>query len=497
MQEPTPLQVTDPVPPVRPSRRPDPRDPLDLAPDAPLLAAYLECLDRYGAGEAPFHTPGHKGSTALAGAAVAGDHPLAGGLDTVKLSHGTLLEAERRAAAAWAADLCRFSTGGSTHCNQALAMSVGAPGDEVVVARTLHRSMLLGLVLAGLEPVWVEPQVSASTGLALGYAPETVAAALRDHPRARAVFLTDPSYVGTRSDLGAHADVAHAAGVPLIVDMAWAAHFGFHPALPPHALGAGADAMVTSAHKTLPAYSQGALLLARTERLDASRLTRAFDALATTSPAGTILASIDASRALLVRDGEALLDRTITAVTRARARLREVDGLEVLDGPLVDPVKLTVSLAGTGAHGVAIEQDLADAGVPVELADRDTIVALVTLADEPEAIERLTDALADAIARRRGVPRTISGAAGWIVSPRPRVTPREAFFGAVETVPFAEATGRVSAELIALYPPGVPVLAPGEEITERALASLAEARADAVRVAYAIDPTLATLQVLA
>jgi lysine decarboxylase len=503
MQELNPSRVTEPTGVthleslVPPSRRLDPRDPLGLAPDAPLLAAYLECLDRFGAGEAPFQTPGHKGSTALTGVTVAGDHPLAGGLDTVKLSHGTLLEAERRAAAAWGATFCRFSTGGSTHCNQALAMSVGAPGDEVVVARTLHRSLLLGLVLAGLEPVWVEPQVSPTTGLALGYEPEAVASALRAHPRARAVFLTDPSYVGTCSDLAAHVDVAHAAGVPLIVDMAWAAHFGFHPALPPHALGAGADAMVTSAHKTLPAYCQGALLLARTERLDPSRLTRAFEALATTSPAGTILASIDASRALLVRDGEALLGRTLATVARARARLREIDGLEVLDGPLVDPVKLTVSLAGTGAHGVAIEQDLADAGVPVELADRDTIVALVTLADEPAAIERLTDALVDAIARRRGAPRTIAGAAGWIVSPRPKVSPRAAFFGAVETVPFARAAGRVSAELIALYPPGVPVLAPGEEITERALASLAEAAEDGVRVAYAIDPTLATLQVLA
>lgn len=474
----------------------DPRDPLGLAPDAPLFAAYLDCLDRFEAGEAPFQTPGHKGSTALTGVTVAGDHPLAGGLDTIKLTHGTLIEAERLAADAYGATFCRMSTGGSTHCNQAIAMSIGVPGDEVIVSRTLHRSLLLGLVLAGLEPVWVEPEVSRETGLPLGYRPETVAGALRAHPRARAVLLSDPSYVGTCSDLAAHADVAHGAGVPLIVDAAWAAHFGFHPALPPHAIGAGADAMVTSAHKTLPAYSQGALLLARTERLDASRMTRAFEALATTSPAGAILASIDASRALLARDGEVLLDRAITAVASARARLREIDGLHVLEGPLVDPIKLTVSLAGTGAHGVAIEQDLADAGVPVELADRDTIAALVTLADEPESIERLTDALAESIRRRRGTPRTINGAAGWIVSPRPKVSPRQAFFGEVETVAFSDATGRVSAELIALYPPGVPVLAPGDEITERELTTLADAARDGIRVAYANDPTLATIQVL-
>jgi arginine decarboxylase len=226
-------------------------------------------------------------------------------------------------------------------------------------------------------------------------------------------------------------------------------------------------------------------------------MTRSFEALATTSPAGSILASIDASRALLVRDGEALLGRAIAAVADARERLRQIDGLQVLDGPLVDPMKLTVSLAGTGAHGVAIEQDLGDGGVPVELADRDTIVALITLADEPAAIERLTQALTESIERRRGAPRTIHGAAGWIVSPRPKVSPREAFFGAVETVGFSDAAGRVSAELIALYPPGVPVLAPGDEITEHALTSLSDARRDGVRVAYANDPTLATIQVLA
>ena len=382
----------------------DHRDPLGLAADAPLLRAYLDCLDRQDAGELSFHTPGHKGSTALTGIVVAGDHPLAGGLDTIKMQRGWLPEAERRAAALYGADVCRFSAGGSTHCNQALALSVGAPGDTVVVSRTLHRSLLLGLVLAGLEPVWVGPEVSAATGLPLGYAPERVARALAEHPEAKAVFLGDPSYVGTFSDIGAHATVAHDAGVPLLVDAAWAAHFGFHPALPPHALGAGADAMITSAHKTLPAYSQAALLLARTDRLDASRLDRAFDALHTTSPAGTIMASMDAARALLQRDGERLLARTIEAVGEAREALRAVPGVIVLEGPMVDAAKVTVSIAGTGAHGVEVESDLMAAGVPVELADRDTIVAITTLADDESTLRRYTAALIESIERRRGTP---------------------------------------------------------------------------------------------
>jgi arginine decarboxylase len=255
--------------------------------------------------------------------------------------------------------------------------------------------------------------------------------------------------------------------------------------------------MVISAHKALPAYSQAALVLARTEQLSASRLQRAFEALHTTSPAGAIVASIDAARALLERDGERLLGRAIAAVAEARATLRTVPGLAVLDGDGVDPLKLTVTLAGTGAHGVDVESDLIDAGVPVEMADRDTIVALVTLADDADAVRRFTAALMTSIERRRGTPRRVTGVAGWIVHPEQRVAPREAFFSPAETVSFADAAGRVSAELVALYPPGVPILAPGELVTDRALAVLTAAAADGVRVAYAADPTLATLQVLA
>jgi lysine decarboxylase len=479
-----------------PSVPTDPRDPLGLAADAPLLRAYLAALDRRAAGEHSFTTPGHKGSTALTGVVVTGDFPTSGGLDTVKFKYGWLAQAEAKAALLFGADACRFSAGGSTHGNQTLALAIGQPGDEVIVSRTLHRSLLLGLVLAGLTPVWVRPEVDTVTGLPTGVAPARVARALHEHPDVKAVFLVEPSYVGTFSDIAEHARVAHAAGVPLVVDAAWAAHFGFHPDLPPHALGAGADAMVTSAHKALPAYTQAALVLARTERIDSNRLERAFEATHTTSPAGAILASIDAARALMEHHGERLVAVMLDTVSQARARLGAVDGLLVLQGPGVDPAKLAVALAGTGAHGVEVEADLIAAGLPVEMADRDTIVGLVTVGDRPEDVERYTECLMASIERRRGRPRTLSTAAAWVVEPQMVVPPREAFFGTTERVPIEQASGRVSAELVAPYPPGVPVLAPGELVTAEALAALAEARADGVRIAYAADPQLATLDVL-
>jgi lysine decarboxylase len=250
----------------------DPRDPLGLAADAPLLAAWLDWMRRAQAGQlSPMTTPGHKQRLDLVGAVVAGDAPLYGALDSIKHADHVLADAQARAAALWGADWCRFSVAGSTHGNQTFCLAIGQPGQEVIITRTLHRSLLLGMVMAGLTPVWVRPEIDPRSGLPAAVAVQTVRDALAAHPGACGVILGDPSYVGTTGDLAGHAQAAHEAGVPLIVDAAWAAYLGFHPDLPRHAIAAGADAMVTSAHKTLPAYTQGALVLARTERLDVAR----------------------------------------------------------------------------------------------------------------------------------------------------------------------------------------------------------------------------------
>jgi arginine decarboxylase len=484
--------------PTSPAGLPDTRDPRGLRSDAPLLDAWLRFTAQAQAGElTPMSVPGHKQRQDLTGAVVAGDAPMYAGLGTIKHGNAALADAEERAARLWGADWCRFSVAGSTHGNQALALAVGSPGQEVVIARSLHRSMLLGLVLAGLRPVWVLPERDPASGLPAAVAVDTVRTALASHPQACAVFLGDPSYVGTISDLAGHARAAHEAGVPLIVDAAWAAHLGFHPDLPPHAIAAGADAMVTSAHKALPAFTQGALVLARTGLLDPARLDRAFEATNTTSPAGAIVASIDAARALLARDGAALCARLLRLVAGARRRLAQVPGLGVLDGPGVEPTKLVVLLAGTGAHGHSVEADLIAAGMPVEMADRDTIIPIITLADDEASVARFTGTLVAAIERHRGAPRRPVPSPAWTVTPQMALAPREAFFAPGETVCADDAVGRVSAELVAPYPPGVPVLAPGEIITAEALAALRTTHADGGRIAYAADPGLATLQVVA
>jgi lysine decarboxylase len=484
----------------------DPRDPLALAADAPLLRAWLGARLAVEQGRfTPFTVPGHKQRRDLLGEVVAGDLPLYGALAPIKTADALLAEAERRAAGQFGADWCRFSVGGSTHGNQALALAVARPGQKVIVARTLHRSMLLALVMADLVPVWVRPRLHPGTAVPLGIEAAAVREALAAHPDARAVLLTDPSYVGTCGDVPAIADAAHAAGVPLVLDAAWGAHFGTHPALPPLPLSLGADAVVTSAHKTLPAMNQAALVLARTRAggglLDADRLTRAFEAGHTTSPSGTVLASLDAARALLAARGADLAEALLRTVGRARRRLAAVPGLTVLDSSIegltrLDPSKLVVQLAGTGAHGHAVEADLIAAGMPPEMADRDTVIPMVTLADDDETVDALVRTLIGSVERHRGPNRVATVHPAWNVQADQVISPREAFFAEHETVPWDRAAGRVCAEVLAPYPPGVPVLAPGELITAEALEALAVTRADGGRVAYAADPTLASVQVV-
>ena len=470
--------------------------PLDLP---PLVRAWAQAR-----GQRPFTIPGHKRRAGALwpelGELLDSDVPLYGGLDTVKQSAGTLAAAEAAAARLWGGDWARFSTGGSTQANQAMTLAVGRPGDTVLVARNAHRSTLLGLVFAGLRPVWLPVGSDPRFGIPTGVEAPVLAAALERHPEARAVFLTEPAYLGVTSDLPALVHRAHARDVPVIVDQAWGAHLGFHPDYPSHALAAGADAMVTSAHKTLLGYSQAALMVARLDRLDRGRLERAVDAGHTTSPAGSILASIDASRLLLESAGPELLGRLNSTVSVARMVLRAVPGVQV-PGPedfpsgRCDPAKLVVQIAGTGVDGIAVEQALIEAGFPVEMADRDTLVPVVTVADSEKDVLEMAEVLAHGISDSpAGPPRTMTVGA-WPI-PEQSLPPREAFFADRESLPWTVAGGRVCAEVVAPYPPGVPVLMPGERIESATIDRLRDLAAQGTRVAYAADPTLNSIEVV-
>ncbi len=468
----------------------------------PLYDAFRRFLANPGV---PFSTPGHKRNPALIDEFLALDVPHYLGVENRRVSTRRLATAERLAGELWGADWCGFSVQGSSHGNEAICLSVGKPGDTVIVARTIHKSLFFGLVLAGLVPVWVRPDIDARTGLTAGMPVSRVAEALREHPEARAVMLVEPSYVGGVSDVAAHAELAHSHGIPLAVDAAWGAHLGFHPDLPRHAIQCGADILVTSIHKQVTGFTQSSMVLAQGERIDLERLEAAFEGLHTTSPSGGIFASIDLTRRLLAERGEELLGQAIRLADQARERFREVPGLGVV-GPEIadrspgllvhDPTKIVLTLSGTGADGQAVADVLEQRGLHLEFADRDTFAPVITMGDTPETVDFMVTEIIRAIEEYRGEPRELVPITAWTLEPDPVMTPRDAFFADHERVPAAEAVGRIAAETAAPYPPGVPALAPGERINAATLAALqAEARSG-TRIAYCGDPMLDTVLVV-
>ena len=473
----------------------------ELRENAPLLDSYLSYFE---SARTPFTIPGHKQRTseidADLGAVVDSDIPLYGGLDEIKLTNQTLRKAESLAAKLWGADYARFSTGGSTHANQAIVLALGAPGEKVAVSRTAHRSILSALVLAGLEPIWMVPTIDTTTGVPIGISVEELARAQKQEPIA--VLLTEPGYLGTLSDLPALIELAHEQDVPVIVDAAWGGHFGFHHELPNHVIALGADALITSVHKALPGYSASALLLAQEKYLDLDRLEQSFETTHTTSPAGAPLASIDGVRALLQLRGTELIGKLLDNVIHFKNIVQSEFALPIFLYPFdfptgrFDPTKVVLRVQQLGASGVEIEKELQSAGIRVEMADRDTIVFLATLADRREDFDALSDVLIPILKRHQEQHRESATALSWSVVPERAISMREAYFSKTEMVDASKALGRISADLIAPYPPGVAVVAPGEVLTKTIIDGLAASKKAGVRIAYATDSTLKQYRVV-
>ena len=473
----------------------------ELRDTAPLLDAYLSYFESE---RLPFTIPGHKQRAsrldAGLGAVVDSDTPLYGGLDEIKLTHGTLIKAEKLAATFWGGDFARFSTGGSTHVNQAVILALGKPGDKVALSRTAHRSVLSALVLAGLEPLWLSPDIDSATGVPTGISVTEFEKVLGEKPIA--LLLTEPGYLGTLSDIPALIAKAHEHSIPVVIDAAWGGHFGFHPELPRHVIQLGADALITSTHKALPGYSASALLIARGQYLNLDRLEQSFETTHTTSPAGAPLASIDGCRALLQTRGEELLGQLISNVKDFKAVVQREFSQEIFLNTSnfapgrFDPVKVVLRANQLGASGVDIEKAIGASGVRVEMADRDTVVFLATLADTAQDFTRLASILIPVLKELASTVRESATALSWSVIPQKGISMRDAYFAKTEMVSATEALGRISADLIAPYPPGVAVVAPGEILTAQIIDGLSASKSAGVRIAYATDSSLERYRVV-
>ena len=317
----------------------------------------------------------------------------------------------------------------------------------MIVSRCSHKSVAAGLVLSGARPVWIAPAVDEARGVALGHPVEAIEAALEAEPDARAILLVEPSWLGVVSHVARIAELAHARGIPLICDQAWAGHFGFHPDVPASALALGADAVAISTHKALTSFTPGAVLLARdTGYLDLGRLDAAFDVLETTSPSASLFGSIDRSRALMRGARRTSCSRDALALAAlARELIGAIDGVQLLDDGVLahpsvgarDPLKLIVDVSATLADGIAVDRSLNERGIRLEGADRRTLVPLLTIGDDEARVRHLATALAESIDENRGglseAPRI---ATSWRTLHEQVMTPRQAFFAPRERVPF-------------------------------------------------------------
>jgi arginine decarboxylase len=489
-----------------------------MPPPAQEAMPYLEALRAYARRDpGRFHVPGHKGGAAAAPEMVEAFGERALAMDVPALTQGIdtgpeptpFQQAQLLAAEAWGARRTWFLINGASQGNHAACITLAQAGDEVVVQRNVHSSTIDGMVLSGLRPSFVAPELDPELGIAHCLTPDSLDRVLGSTPRAVGAIAVSPTYFGAVADVRGLSEVAHAHGVPLVVDEAWGAHLAFHPSLPEHALAAGADLVVSSTHKIVGSFTQSAMLHlgpASTGRIDEYVVDRAVTLVESTSPNSLLLGSLDAARHFAAEDGQALLTETIRALDTARQAIRELPGLDVLDERIVgrpgvhgyDPLRLAVDVRGTGASGYQVAKLMHEEDdVNLELAGETVVVAVFGIGETASGhAARLVEALQRAVEHLGGDE---GGATGRFTPPPPwgplEMTPREAFLGAQEVVPVEQAVGRIAAESLASYPPGIPNVLPGERITAETWEYIQAILAHGGTLRGASDRTLRTARV--
>ncbi len=475
----------------------------------PILESLISYREE---GAAPFHMPGHKrggvyekmGFNFICGDLLALDTTEVPGVDNLHCPEGAVLKAQRLAAKAFGADHSFFLVNGTTSGIYAMIMASANPGDKVIVPRNCHRSVYGAIILGRLVPVYIEPEIDRELGIAMGIKPDIVESALDQNKDAKAVVITNPTYCGACSDLMKIAEITHNREALFLVDEAHGSHFSFNDRLPISALKAGADMAAQSIHKTLPSMTQSSMLHVRSDRVDIEKLKLFMQLAQTTSPSHILLASLDAARAVMQEKGRELLDDIIDWSNWARNELNNIPGLYCLASDRIgrygisdiDPTRITVNLGAAGISGTEAYAMLRkDFNIQMEMADLYNIVAITSIGDRRSDYEKMVSALKSLVTKIAEKSRTIVPG----IFPHPAelsIMPWEAIYCETEQVGINESVGKICGEMIIPYPPGIPVIMPGEMITQEAKEYLRLCVEQGIKISGAFDNKLDKVRII-
>lgn len=469
---------------------------------APIVAA----MKKYSADKVlAFHTPGHKQGRGahellrelLTAEGLRQEVSLMEELDDLHEPKTCIKEAQNLAAKLWQADECLFMVNGTTSAVQAMIFGTLGAGDLVMIPRNAHRSVIAGLILSGATPIFLPVEFDEEFNLPLNVSVETIERAIKKFPQARAVLLVSPNYYGVAADLEKISELVHAAGMILLVDEAHGAHLTFCDDLPCSAMESGADLAAQSTHKILGSLTQSSMLMIRKDFVDVERVKRAASFLQTTSPNQLLLASLDIARLQMELDGRKKISAAVELSRKLRGEIKKIHGLKTFNAVKnfsLDATKVTVNVSGLGLTGQEAEKILRhELKVQCELSDAANLLFLITYADDAGTISRLVEVLKLLPSRpQKTLPKQflIPNSSLQIAF----LSPRETFYLPVEVVPLKESVGRICAEEVTFYPPGIPLLIPGEKISVEVV-KLIE-REKNLRVIGAADKTLATIKVV-
>jgi arginine/lysine/ornithine decarboxylase len=483
-------------------------------------APILEGLKAYEKeGVTSFGVPGHKSGkgapsdvkSLLGRYAFVGDATTQKGIDDRRMSKQVRQEAERLAAEAWGARHCFFSTNGTSLSNHVAMLTVAAPGDTVLVARNSHKSLIAAVIIGHVRAVFLEPDYDEAWDIEHGIPAAELERQLAAHPDAKGVFVVSPTYYGISSDLRRLARICHRNKVPLVVDQAWGPHYPFQPEMPPPAIQCGADVAVASIHKTMAGLEQASILLLNSRLVPRDRFELCYDLFESTSPSVPILASIDATRRQFVQEGEKLIGGLLKNARWARAELDAVAGVrvmgrEVLDGDArcaLEDTKIFFEMSDLGVNGYEADDWLErEQKLSMGLSDNRHLLAGFTVGNDSRSTRKLVSGVKALAAWAKEGGKDRKGP----VKDLPRIrelrteqvlTPSEAFFAPAKHVPLRKATGRVAAEMVSPYPPGIPRVLPGERITAAHVQYFEAGLRAGFFVMDPSDMTLRTLRVVA